>query len=649
MNTYPGEPKISRHTCVHGSLMHWFIFLFLVGMLLPIGSWAEGRETLVLSKTQKSYSFSSSIYHLPEAEVSAALQQILDVNSELNWKLMPKGTPNFGYSRQSQWFRVTIDNQSKYDHWYFYIDYPLISSLDIYEVRGSEVARMYQLGDRFEFKARAFEHRNFVLPLSLEHGESVTFYVCIKSSYAVQFPASLIEQSEFVKKQVNSNLLHGLFFGLITVMLLYNLFLFAATRDISYFYYVCFSAAIGAFQLGLLGYGYQYIWSTNIWWQHRSVPLCACLGFFFAGLFIQSFLQTKQYLPIFHRLLKLLMGVSLMLAIATLFGAHYQVQIINAHLGIIGAGLILVTAVVSWYRGVKEARYVVFAWFIFLVAIAILAGSKLAFWPRTDWIEYGAQLGTSIELALLSLALADRINSSRIRQEDLLQQTSNYQQMADIANERALELERLGKERLEKSIRSRTEQLQQALQELTQVNRQLEEMSTVDTLTDTKNHIYFMDRLQEEWVRGSREKSSMSLILVSIDQFQQLADRYGYVAADEVVKSVAAKLKKRVTRPADIVARIDNAEFAVLLPNTDVSGSRYIAEDIYRHIVKEPLNLGVCSLAISISVAVSTQSPNTENQGKQLLESAQYILWTIVESGGNRVVLESEYENLSET
>ncbi|MCG8311733.1 MAG: GGDEF domain-containing protein, partial [Pseudomonadales bacterium] len=165
----------------------------------------------------------------------------------------------------------------------------------------------------------------------------------------------------------------------------------------------------------------------------------------------------------------------------------------------------------------------------------------------------------------------------------------------------------------------------------------------------TKNHIYFMDRLQEEWVRGSREKSSMSLILVSIDQFQQLADRYGYVAADEVVKSVAAKLKKRVTRPADIVARIDNAEFAVLLPNTDVSGSRYIAEDIYRHIVKEPLNLGVCSLAISISVAVSTQSPNTENQGKQPLESAQYILWTIVESGGNRVVLESEYENLSET
>ena len=193
------------------------------------------------------------------------------------------------------------------------------------------------------------------------------------------------------------------------------------------------------------------------------------------------------------------------------------------------------------------------------------------------------------------------------------------------------------------------EQLQQALQELTQVNRQLEEMSTVDSLTDTKNHSYFLDRLQEEWVRGSREKSSMSLVLVSIDQFQHLADRYGYVAADEVVKLVAGKLIRRVTRPADLVARIDNSEFAVLLPNTDAHGGLFIAEDIYRHIVKEPLNLGVCSLSVSVSIAVCAREPSADSQGTLLLESTQYLLWTVIESGGNRVVLENDIESIGQT
>ncbi|MCG8311836.1 MAG: diguanylate cyclase [Pseudomonadales bacterium] len=636
-------------TEIYGAMKTRNLLLIALIALFPFELCAAEKVRVILTEAQKSYPLTSAVYHLPEKAVSAAVTQILDPSSKLNWRLLPEGTPNIGYSQQNHWFHITIDNQSTYTNWYFYIDYPLISSIDVYEIRGDQVARMYQLGDRFEFKARAFEHRNYVLPLTLASKEAISLYFCIKSNYAIQFPAALIEQSEFVKKQVNSNLVHGLFFGFIVVMLLYNLFLFAATRDISYFYYVCFSASIGVFQLGVLGYGYQYLWSTNIWWQHRVVPLSACLAFCFAATFIQSFLHTKEHLPTYHKLLSLLIVGGILLGVATLVGAHYEVQIINAYLGMLAAGFILATGIASWYSGVTEARYVVLAWFIFLVAIAILAGSKLALWPRTDWIEYGAQLGTSIELALLSLALADRINSSRVQQEDLLQQSSNYQQMAEIANERALELERLGKERLEKSIKSRTEQLQQALQELTQVNRQLEEMSTVDSLTDTKNHSYFLDRLQEEWVRGSREKSSMSLVLVSIDQFQHLADRYGYVAADEVVKLVAGKLIRRVTRPADLVARIDNSEFAVLLPNTDAHGGLFIAEDIYRHIVKEPLNLGVCSLSVSVSIAVCAREPSADSQGTLLLESTQYLLWTVIESGGNRVVLENDIESIGQT
>ena len=279
---------------------------------------------------------------------------------------------------------------------------------------------------------------------------------------------------------------------------------------------------------------------------------------------------------------------------------------------------------------------------MFIVSILLFAGNKLGLLPRNVWTEYCIQLGTALELSLLSFALADRINSTRREHEHLLQEARNYQYLANQAKDRAVEIERIGKERLQKNVQTKTDQLQVALKELSNANRQLEELSTVDSLTGVRSSVFFSDTLTEEWDRAAREKSVLSLMLVSVDQFEQIGDRYGHVAAEEILKNVSGVLKKSVTRPADSVARLATADFGILLPNTNESGTKHVSQGIFDFIAREPLNLGVCSISISVSISAVVSYPSREVKASAILSEAEKQLFEVMANGGNRIAFSTE-------
>jgi two-component system cell cycle response regulator len=100
----------------------------------------------------------------------------------------------------------------------------------------------------------------------------------------------------------------------------------------------------------------------------------------------------------------------------------------------------------------------------------------------------------------------------------------------------------------------------------------LKRIAVTDALTTLYNHDFFYTRLAEEFDRAIRYRTPLSLIMMDIDDFKQVNDRYGHRVGDGVLKEVAAMLKKGV-RKTDIVARYGGEEFAVILPQTDLSGA----------------------------------------------------------------------------
>ena len=153
---------------------------------------------------------------------------------------------------------------------------------------------------------------------------------------------------------------------------------------------------------------------------------------------------------------------------------------------------------------------------------------------------------------------------------------------------------------IEEKVQDLTESLHQIESQLTKeinqhrkaqiafqkVKQELQLLATIDSLTQIPNRRCFDQYLNQEWIRLTREKASLSLLLCDVDFFKGYNDIYGHQAGDTCLKMVAQTFKKVAQRPADLVARYGGDEFTVILPNTDVSGAVKIAEKLLIEVAK---------------------------------------------------------------
>lgn len=175
---------------------------------------------------------------------------------------------------------------------------------------------------------------------------------------------------------------------------------------------------------------------------------------------------------------------------------------------------------------------------------------------------------------------------------------------------------------------------------LVALTEQLRMMATTDSLTGLVNRRGFDERLEDEAARAGRNGLPLSLIMVDIDRFKAYNDRYGHQAGDECLKLVAAALRARVRRPADVAARYGGEEMALILPETNHEGAYEVAE---------ALRLGVHALDIAhagsergqvtISLGVATLGEGAPaGSAAELIRRADAALYIAKEAGRDRVM-----------
>jgi len=122
-----------------------------------------------------------------------------------------------------------------------------------------------------------------------------------------------------------------------------------------------------------------------------------------------------------------------------------------------------------------------------------------------------------------------------------------------------------------------------------EANRKLNELSITDGLTGLFNHRHFLRELESEYRRALRYRRSLALLLLDIDHFKEVNDRYGHPCGDFVLKNLAGLLKGCL-RSADIAARCGGDELAVILPETNRSKASEVAEKLRRQSERAPSN-----------------------------------------------------------
>jgi len=155
-------------------------------------------------------------------------------------------------------------------------------------------------------------------------------------------------------------------------------------------------------------------------------------------------------------------------------------------------------------------------------------------------------------------------------------------------------------------------ELEESNSKLKELNLQLEQLSIIDELSGLYNRRYFDNTLLQEFNRHKRMSKPLSLIMCDIDYFKKYNDMLGHQAGDRCIQLVAGALKKGATRPSDTVARYGGEEFVVILPITDESGCRKVAEQIQ----EEMHNLAVLhpgsivSANVTVSIGMTTVIPD---------------------------------------
>jgi diguanylate cyclase (GGDEF)-like protein len=169
-------------------------------------------------------------------------------------------------------------------------------------------------------------------------------------------------------------------------------------------------------------------------------------------------------------------------------------------------------------------------------------------------------------------------------------------------------------------------------------NAALEALAITDAMTHLANRRRFDKVLSDEWRRGMREHSPLSLLLLDADWFKSYNDTYGHPRGDSCLKQIAEATQDVVTRPGDLVARIGGEEFAVILPNTPGDGAFEVADQICAAVRRRKLPHNTNPLGIvTISIGCATVIPRLGQHATVLMQRADKALYAAKNAGRNRV------------
>jgi len=362
--------------------------------------------------------------HLEILEDKDGAWTIEDITSpEISQRFVPsqEETPSFGFTKSTYWARFQVmDMADEPTRWLLSVDANLFF-IDVY-IPASDPGQIQvtRTGMALPFSAREIEHPGFLFNLPLDAAEGSTIYVRLESESAMSFPMTIWSAEALAQDDLTRQLLNGFIYGVLLIMLGYNLILLLYLKDRSYSYYVLFLFFL---LMGFMvddGFAHQYLWPGQGRINAIGGQLFFVLVIMSALKFTTAFLPTKEDTPRLHKAINILI-IALVLTLPVLWiniGVSARFTLV---LTLIAYILVVSAGVVFWQRDYRPARYFLLAWLLLLTSLVIFVLSLFDILTLGFFGEAGSQVGIVVLTLTLSLALADRISIYR-REKELAQQ-----------------------------------------------------------------------------------------------------------------------------------------------------------------------------------------------------------------------------------
>ncbi len=403
---------------------------------------AHATPTIKLQFNTQFKQLGSDILYLKEENGRYTVEDLINGAGREKFFKVDKPRANFGFGQTAYWIKFNTHYHTRLStlpkDWWLEFEYPLLDKIDVYTVSSDGSYTKSERGDLRAFDTNPFSFSRSLFNVQLLPGESKSLFIRVESDSSKQLGLNLWSSKGLTDHISKERLQQGVFFGIMLIMLLYNLFVFISIKDIAYLYYVL---AISAFLVGQCAIGgliWQYVSWKDLAWNNTIIPLALNLTWAFLLLFSRAFLQTKHRAPMMDALIKFCIVASLWLAIISLMTDYnFSIQL-STRVTILYAFVLSVIGIILWRRGHRAARYYTFAWIGYMGGVLAALLYLFGVIPHNYFTSNGIQFGAFTNVLLLSLALADRINTQKRQTEFARKKALESERRAVDANERAL-------------------------------------------------------------------------------------------------------------------------------------------------------------------------------------------------------------------
>ncbi|GAB2505958.1 diguanylate cyclase [Pseudoxanthomonas sangjuensis] len=520
---------------------------------------------------------------------------------------LPNGKTSLGFQRGAFWFHARLRNEVRDEpRWLLVQQYALSDELDVYLRYPDGYVEHQAGGDHHPFDNRSvrYRHPNFRLDLPL--GQPVDLFVRVRSQSSMQVPLTLYTPRAFTEQSRDAQLAMGVYYGILLALFAYNLVLWLSLRDASYFWYLFHISAFGLVLLSLYGLGFEYLWSRSSWLADRSIPISICLAQVAMQQFARHFLGVRERWRNGD-----FVSISVIALFAALGLASTAIPIrpateLSVLAVFISVAWIAVETIVVLRRGYKPAWLFLLAWSVLLLGIAMVAMVAFGVLPKNFLTEYSVQIGSALEMLLLSIALSYRYASLRNENERIVRQA---------------------KQHLQQQVEIRTAELRAALDDLETAHARLSEYSRHDGLTGLYNRAHFREAFESLLAKAGEERTPIALLMIDLDHFKSINDHYGHLAGDDCLRWAAQTMGSVLQPHGALLARFGGEEFIAALPGMDLGEAYAVAEELRRAVRERPCLCGGSIIEISASIgvhAVDVAARNGIDPALQIADQALY-------------------------
>jgi EAL domain-containing protein (putative c-di-GMP-specific phosphodiesterase class I)/GGDEF domain-containing protein len=347
--------------------------------------------------------------YLVDRTAKLGVDEVRLSSKETEWKAISEDTPNFGYQKYPYWYRYELKNDTtSLKEQIIEISYPLLDYVDFYEFENGELLQEIHIGDREPYSKRIIDHPNLLLPVSIEAGETHQIYMRVITNGAHQVPLSISDATSLFIRLGKEDALHATYYGVVSVIIFFNLMIFIALREKQYLYYslsaLCYMLFFAVMKAKLFAHFFPNTPAVHHALMLTLIPLSLLLS----ALFSREFLRPEKY----SKTLGFLVNAIILVTAACLVGTlvlDAQTSLKVSVLCAIPIGVILfILGPTLGFMGNKMAWVYTLAWSTFMFGVTITALSKQGLVASSFITEYGMQLGSALELFILNAALASR-------------------------------------------------------------------------------------------------------------------------------------------------------------------------------------------------------------------------------------------------